>query len=432
MGQPPPGAASFIEPDDLRTKFALAMSAMYQKVVPLYGNLLDIVRRVNQDVLRKKEEDLTLDTITIRASAERLTLERHGAIRLGTPHELRTVKRIFAILGMHPVGYYDLSVAGLPMHATCFRPTSVQSLHRNPFLVFTTMLRPEILAAEDARQLSWELLQKRNKSTAKLSRVLDTAESQNEALQTFSRQAVVAATFDHAHVNHLTPRTLGISVVQAAMREADMAVKARIEGPAIRQCPILLRQTSFLALEEYVHFRQSDSTDLGLASTEPELIKAGYKARFGEVEERGAAAIALAANAEPEQANIIAEDVFKQYSDTWTELRSKELIHSEYFCIGKAPPGEAGQQLDALALERLIAQSVIEARPITYEDFLPFSTAGIFQSNIQSRNKDGRPLQMKHPEPDLLGFVEALEEEPVNIQSWEYHRISSTGDRLPH
>ncbi|KAK1655880.1 hypothetical protein BDP81DRAFT_306873, partial [Colletotrichum phormii] len=231
------------------------------------------------------------------------------------------------------------------------------------------------------------------------------------------------ASFQSAHINHLTPRTLDISAVQAAMREAGMAVKARIEGPPIRQCLILLRQTSFLALEEYVHFRTAI----------PELIKAGHKARFGEVEERGAAvteqgkilyerllqeAMALTANAEPEQVDRIAEDVFKQYPDTWTELRSKGLIHCEYFCIGKAPPGEAGQQLDALALERLIAQGVIEARPITYEDFLPFSAAGIFQSNLQSRDKDGRPLQMKHPEPDLLGFVEALEEEPVNIQSW--------------
>ena len=48
------------------------------------------------------------------ASAERLgsiarvTAERHGAIRVGTPAELRDVARIFGALGMHPVGFYDL------------------------------------------------------------------------------------------------------------------------------------------------------------------------------------------------------------------------------------------------------------------------------------------------------------------------------------
>ncbi|KAK1720415.1 uncharacterized protein BDZ83DRAFT_584301 [Colletotrichum acutatum] len=455
-----------MDPDDLRTEFAMAMSTMYQQEVPLYGNLLDIVRHVNQDVLRNKEKDLTVDTIAIRASAERLTLERHGAIRLGTPHELRTVKRIFAILGMHPVGYYDLSVAGLPMHATCFRPTSVQSLHRNPFRVFTTLLRPDLLADEDARQLSWELLQKRNIFTAKLLEVLDTAETQNgrlteeqgaifvpEALRTFSWQAVAAATFDQfnilkaehliladiasfqsAHINHLTPRTLDISAVQAAMREAGMAVKARIEGPPIRQCPILLRQTSFLALEEYVHFRRSDGPGLVSASdTGPGLIKASHTARFGEVEERGAAVtergqvlyerllqetMEMAANAGPDEAGGLAEDVFKQFPDTWTDLRKEGLIHCEYVCVRKMSLNEAGQQLDELTLERLISQGVVEARPITYEDFLPFSAAGIFQSNIQSRDKDRRPLQMKHPKPDLSGFVEALEEKPVDIQNW--------------
>ncbi|KAK0367581.1 hypothetical protein CLIM01_15062 [Colletotrichum limetticola] len=466
IGQSPAGAADFMDPDDLRTEFAMAMSAMYQQEVPLYGNLLDIVRHVNQDVLRRKEKDLAVDTVAIRASTERLTLERHGAIRLGTPYELRTVKRIFAVLGMHPVGYYDLSVAGLPMHATCFRPTSVQSLHRNPFRVFTTLLRPDLLADEDARQLSEKLLQRRTIFTAELLEVLDTAESQNsrlteeqaaifisEALRTFSWQAVAAATFDQfnilkaehpiladiasfqsAHINHLTPRTLDISAVQTAMREAGMAVKARIEGPPIRKCPILLRQTSFLALEEYVHFRRSDSSGLVFASdTEAGLIKAGHTARFGEVEERGAAVtdrgqvlyerllretMEMTANAGPEEADGLAKDVFKQYPDTWTELRKERLIHCEYVCVRKVPPNEAGRQLDELTLERLISQGVIEARPITYEDFLPFSAAGIFQSNIQSRDKDGRPLQMKHPKPDLPGLVEALGEEPVNIQKW--------------
>lgn len=38
------------------------------------------------------------------------------AIRLGTPYELATVRRIFNIIGLHPVGYYDLSAAGYACH----------------------------------------------------------------------------------------------------------------------------------------------------------------------------------------------------------------------------------------------------------------------------------------------------------------------------
>lgn len=55
--------------------------------------------------------------------------------------------------------------------------------------------------------------------------------------------------FKGPHINHLTPRTLNIDVVQTAMAEHNMMPKAVIEGPP-RHCPILLRQTSFKALEE--------------------------------------------------------------------------------------------------------------------------------------------------------------------------------------
>ena len=42
------------------------------------------------------------------------------------------------------------------------------------------------------------------------------------------------------------------------MIEHGMAAKAVIEGPPRRACPILLRQTSFKALEEAVHFPDAE------------------------------------------------------------------------------------------------------------------------------------------------------------------------------
>ena len=56
--------------------------------------------------------------------------------------------------------------------------------------------------------------------------------------------------FKGPHINHLTPRTLDIDAVQARMPEHGIAPKAVVEGPPTRKCPILLRQTSFKALEE--------------------------------------------------------------------------------------------------------------------------------------------------------------------------------------
>ncbi|MEG0201015.1 MAG: DUF1338 family protein, partial [Comamonas sp.] len=43
---------------------------------------------------------------------------------------------------------------------------------------------------------------------------------------------------------------------------------------------------------------------------------------------------------------------------------------------------QAGQTADHEELEALIAQGLVQAEPITYEDFLPVSAAGIFQSNL--------------------------------------------------
>ena len=109
--------------------------------------------------------------------------------------------------------------------------------------------------------VSLELLGKRNIFSNVLMELLDVLEAQggrvtddqsepfiHEALRTFSWQSVAAATFNQypalkaehliladiasfqsAHINHLTPRTLDIPAVQTAMKEAGMAVKSQIE-----------------------------------------------------------------------------------------------------------------------------------------------------------------------------------------------------------
>jgi len=58
---------------------------------------------------------------------------------------------VFAVMGMHPVGYYDLSTAGVPVHATAFRPVGAEALSRNPFRVFTSLLRIDLIGDEVLR-----------------------------------------------------------------------------------------------------------------------------------------------------------------------------------------------------------------------------------------------------------------------------------------
>ncbi|MFP3354698.1 DUF1338 family protein, partial [Pseudoalteromonas sp. SIMBA_153] len=57
-----------------------------------------------------------------------------------------------------------------------------------------------------------------------------------------------------------------------------------IEGPPKRNCQILLRQTSFKALEEAVRFKNT-LADAGQNSHE----QGQHTARFGEIEQRGVA-----------------------------------------------------------------------------------------------------------------------------------------------
>ena len=427
--------------------FAHAMSAMYRREVPLYGDLVNIVQQTNSD---------SQSGIPNNGSLQRLSLERHGAIRLGTSQELRTIKRLFRVLGMHAVGYYDLSVAGLPMHATCFRPIDPKSLEANPFRVFTTLLRPDLLQSDESKSIAASLLQQRTIFTPSLLKLLETAEMQNhrltldqveifipEALSTFSWQPVAAANkaqysklckehpiladiacFRSAHINHLTPRVLDINAANNAMRAAGMPVKASIEGPPKRKWPILLRQTSFLALEEQIQFKVCNEDGSGEEVFTPGL----HKARFGEIEERGAAVTpkgrelfdTLLAesnercsqlNASPATKDSILADVFQKFPDVWSEMRRERLVYCVYRRTDKSLARDTQAMVHSATSSELVnilvTQGLVEALPITYEDFLPFSAAGIFQSNLQKTGPSGRSTTIRVAS-DRAGFEDSL------------------------
>lgn len=395
----------FCDEDELRNSFALAMSTMYKTEVPLYGNLIEVVQNVNQKVSQNKNEFLS----------ERLDLERHGAIRLGTKQELRTVCRVFRLIGLYPVDYYDLSVAGLPMHGTAFRPVKPEALSKNPFRVFTTLLRPELLRAKP-RELACSLLHDRKIFSDDLLRIVTVGEEHGgltqeegtifikEAMQTFKWHSVAAATYDDyqllaaetpiladiacfntAHINHLTPRVLDIELAEAEMKKDGLAVKSRIEGPPNRTYPILLRQTSFLALQEPISFPTRHSVD---------MLQGHHTARFGEIEQRGAAVTRKGrqlynsilhetlGRGKGSSVKDTYEKAFKQFPDDWDTLVRDKLVHCEFFCTPEACTKHLYGLEDVVPLRALFDEGVVEARMITYEDFLPLSAAGIFQSNL--------------------------------------------------
>lgn len=95
-----------VPPHELRARFARGLSELYGREVPAYTTLVDVSQQVNTEVLAERG-----------SAAERLgdiarvTAERHGAIRVGTPEELAQVARVFGAVGMYPTGFYDLREA---------------------------------------------------------------------------------------------------------------------------------------------------------------------------------------------------------------------------------------------------------------------------------------------------------------------------------
>ena len=74
----------------LRARFAERLSELYGGEVPAYNTLVEVSTEVNQRVMaREGDQAERLGTI------DRVTAERHGAIRVGSPTELSQVARAF-------------------------------------------------------------------------------------------------------------------------------------------------------------------------------------------------------------------------------------------------------------------------------------------------------------------------------------------------
>ena len=149
-----------IHSDEIRTRFSCALSDMYRQEVPQYGSLVDLVADINARTLAA-QPDLQAQ-LERTGEIPRLGVERHGAIRVGTAAELATLRRLFALMGMEPVGYYDLSVAGVPVHSTAFRPVTDAALLANPFRVFTSLLRLDLIADKALQAKACAILAQRS------------------------------------------------------------------------------------------------------------------------------------------------------------------------------------------------------------------------------------------------------------------------------
>lgn len=407
----------------LRAAFARRLSDMYGSEVPAYTTLVEVSREVNEDVLRARGAGAER-----LGSIDRVSAERHGAIRVGTPRELAQVGRVFGALGMRPVGFYDLreaAASAVPVVSTAFRPVDAGELARNPFRVFTSLLttadprffdaglrgRLEAFLAE--RELfPAELLELADRAEADgglaepaADRFLDLAVRSFElsrhpvdrawyaALEKVSAVAADIGGVGSTHVNHLTPRVLDIDELYRRMTGRGIEMIDTIQGPPRWNGPeVLLRQTSFRALAEPRPLREADGS----------VTPGSLRVRFGEVEARG---IALTPSGraryddllaetdvrvgagEPAARDEVARAVWEAgFPRTEHELAARGLAYFTYHAVADRPRDGRDAPSD---LAGLLDRGWVRADPIVYEDFLPASAAGIFQSNLSgagSRN----------------------------------------------
>ncbi len=402
-----------VDTTSLRAEFAARLSVLYGTEVPAYTTLVEVSHEVNRRVLERDGAAAErLGTI------QRVTAERHGAIRVGSPEEMAQVARIFGALGMRPTGFYDLRDAHpqpIPVVSTAFRPIDRDELARNPFRVFTSMLVPEDRRFFDAdleqrlkafigarRLFPEELLGLADRSEAAggleqadADRFLDLAtgafalspEPVDRAWYTeLARISGVAADIGGVtttHINHLTPRVLDIDDLYQRMQARGIAMIDRIQGPPRWEGPdVLLRQTSFRALDEPRLFRDPDGS----------VSEGALRVRFGEVEARGialtpagrdlydAAVAAVDQRAHPgvRDRDEVAVEVWRELMPpTERDLWQRGLGFFTYRVRDDRPAGAPPE-----TLAELVDGGWLEPEPIVYEDFLPRSAAGIFASNL--------------------------------------------------
>jgi uncharacterized glyoxalase superfamily metalloenzyme YdcJ len=207
-----------------------------------------------------------------------------------------------------------------------------------------------------------------------------------DKLHTAHRLIADVACFKGPHINHLTPRTLDIDKAQVEMGRRGIMAKDVVEGPPERRVPVLLRQTSFRALQERVAFAGEDAASIGT-----------HTARFGEIEQRGIALTrkgralydALLSRARTESSASDGggdyasrlRQAFEEFPDDIDQIRKAGLGFFRYSLTDKGS-AQGASSMGAKPVDALVEAGLLRADPIIYEDFLPVSAAGIFQSNL--------------------------------------------------
>ncbi len=266
---------------EIRKLVARGFSEMYGRELPEYNRFTVPVRASNLEQLDRHPDP--------NVHRETLMEEKHGAIRVPGAEEMRVVTRIFAVMGMVPVEFYDMTILGaksLPMIATAFRSTD-RSVEESAFRMFCSMLHTDSIPPQLRAEVLAELEKNRRlypKFSPALLTMLDQAEHHGglgaddapkfaalvvDALSMHKDKVVNFALYSKLRqisdpladivlespvLNHLTPRALDIEAAVDQLNAAGIPMQAVIQGPPLREdgVQIQLNQIARIAAGEDV------------------------------------------------------------------------------------------------------------------------------------------------------------------------------------
>ena len=187
------------------------------------------------------------------------------------------------------------------------------------------------------------------------------------------------------------------------------------EGPP-EGVPLLLRQDAYKALTEPVKFHNADGT----------VIEAEHTARFGEIEQRFYATtpagrqlydrcLADAEAAKAQNPQLVKDDFdayealysqpFADFPRTLAELLAQQLVYGLYSVTAKGLA--AKENITSTDINELVQLGYVNYAGLRYEDFLPFSAAGIFASNLNQYGTKStateKPVYSKGQLEEILG-----------------------------
>ncbi|MEQ9453586.1 MAG: DUF1338 family protein [Phycisphaeraceae bacterium] len=212
------------------------------------------------------------------------------------------------------------------------------------------------------------------------------------------------------------------------------------EGPAVGT-PVLLRQDAYKALTEAVVFRNPDGTETRTVHT----------ARFGEIEQRFYATtpkgramydqcLAEHEEARSQDPGLAKRDyeayqadqiqAYASFPKTLGELLEQGLVYGRY------EPTDAGLaaagSIQTTDLRALVQEGYARADGLRYEDFLPFSAAGIFASNLNQYGTTSTARQRKEYSQEMLEEIlgKPIVDTDRSYRGMEAQSVLKTYERL--